>query len=264
MVANPGRVPGDGRDPALAQIAELRKQLAALTNKSLYSASVGKGGLTIEGGGSITMTSPTGAKVLLIGPGDANHADGSPQQIAFISDELGHERILVADIGSPAVAGNQRVFIYDAGGRETLSQDLNGGQARPWYNVPLYPYFTSPPNPGTTGTYFAYANIAQSAITPPVVMWEGRIAYVSHPRISVDGTWGFASGGGSVTYDLVVGGTSLGSWTVTSGLTVTQEGPYDISSRLGQSAVPVQVRITAASGGAQLACQPLGCYLRQT
>lgn len=55
MVATPNHVPGQNLDPILQRLAALERKVDAIANKTLYSASIGAGGLTVGQGGSITM-----------------------------------------------------------------------------------------------------------------------------------------------------------------------------------------------------------------
>lgn len=239
----------------------IRKQVG------LNSATISGGTLTVQKNGSIRMISPDGKQLLWIGAGASPHADGTPQQITEIFDENGHARIMVWDPGNPSSRTNQQIYMYDDNDHLVFTTDVNGGQAVPWFNVPLYPYFSpAGQDPSFNGAWNDYAAINTGAIgmAPGNIMWEGRIPYATHPMVSIDGIWGNAGGSVSdIEYALVVGDTTIGTWTRSS-ITTETVGPWDISNLLSQTQVPVQVVVTDWTGSGLIACQPLGCYLRQT
>jgi hypothetical protein len=265
MSATPRHVPGQDKDPLVARVEALERSLAAVANKTLYSASIGRGGITINGTGGIDVTNGVGSQFFVGGGSSAaHHADGSPQIVTIIGDELGRDRLVLWDPANPSSTSNQQIYEYDAFGNITRTQDVNGGWATPWFNVPMYPRFTPPQNAtDTNGTVYAYAtvNTAVSGIAQGQQLWEGRIPTVSHPRIAIDGTWGQASGTVVPTYKLAVGGTVVG--TFSPAFTTSAQGPWDISAFLGQIQVPVTLTVTWTGSGA-IAADVLGCYLRQT
>jgi hypothetical protein len=62
MVATPGNVPGTGEDPLLKRVMALEQTVKAIGNKTLFSASIGAGGITINNGGGITL--PPGGSIV--------------------------------------------------------------------------------------------------------------------------------------------------------------------------------------------------------
>jgi hypothetical protein len=128
----------------------------------------------------------------------------------------------------------------------------NSGLVNPQFPIILYPQFITNDAAGTTG----YWHLASGVLAT----WEGRIK-PSHPYIEVDGVWGNASGAGSTTYELKLGGTTYGSWTQTT-LDVNRKGPFYIGDRLGQDWLKIEVGITASTGVGEKAFQVLGCYFR--
>lgn len=62
MTATPPHIPGGQVDALAARVAALEKALAAVGNKTLFSASIGAGGLTINSGGGITL--PPGGSIV--------------------------------------------------------------------------------------------------------------------------------------------------------------------------------------------------------
>lgn len=130
--------------------------------------------------------------------------------------------------------------------------DQSSGLVNPQFPIVLYPQFQS----NLTASELGYA-IVDTAI---LATWEGRIK-VSFPYIEIDGVWGNASGAGSTTYALKLGGTTYGTWTSTT-LEVSRKGPFDVRERTGQDWLKVEVAITASSGVGEKAVQVLGCYFR--
>jgi hypothetical protein len=252
----------------LTRLKKVENELQVIRKEvGLNSATISGGTLTVQKNGAFRMISPDGSDLLWIGPRGDPHADGSPQQITEIFDESGQARIVVWDPSSPSSRTAQQIYMYDDTGHLVFTTDVNGGQAVPWFNVPLYPFFIPcGQTPSANGEWNDYDAISTGAVGMAAgnIMWEGRIPYVTHPMISIDGIWGNAGGSVSnVAYALVVGGTTVGTWT-RSTVVNEAEGPWDISSLLGQTQVPVQLLINGWTGSGQIACQPLGCYLRQT
>lgn len=264
------RVPGG--DDLVGTVQQLAQQIQEITRKTLYSAVIGRGGIKIDSSGSIQVTNgAAGLGQFYIGGGSSanHHSDGSPQIITSIGDEAGHDRLVLWDDNTPASEDNQRFYEYDVDGRLVRTQDSNGGWAAPWFSVPMYPRFVPNGQPGSysaNGWGFGYSNLstAGNGVSSGMVIWEGRIPFVSHPRIQVDGVWGQASGTAVPTYSLKVGGTTLGSYAPVSLTTGTwTTGPFDISSLLTNTAVQVQITASWTGSGA-IATDCLGVYLRQT
>lgn len=250
-----------------SELERLQTAINKLTGKNLQSANIGSGGITIDGTGGITVNPAAGGLGQFYVGGGSNvhpHADGTPQIITSIGDELGRDRLTLYDENNPAVEGNQRWHEWDVNGNLVRSQDINGGWATPWFNVPLYPRFTPPQNsPDTSGSLYGYATVSTS--TPGIVqgqqLWEGRIPFGSHPQIAIDGTWGPASGSVVPTYSLNVGGSSVGTWSPAFGPAAF--GPWNIASLLGHTQIPVNITVTWTGTGL-IAADVVGCYLRQS
>lgn len=92
MGAIPVHVPGSHNDPLVARVAALERALAALANKTLSSASIGAGGLTLNAGGTITANGTANTKIVI---------DPNGPEIDFYPDATG-QRIqqLVIDGGT--------------------------------------------------------------------------------------------------------------------------------------------------------------------
>jgi hypothetical protein len=55
VTATPAHIPGGQVDALIARVAALEKTVAALGNKTLFSANIGAGGLTVAAGGGIKL-----------------------------------------------------------------------------------------------------------------------------------------------------------------------------------------------------------------
>lgn len=258
-------------DTITAAIRTMKQQVDEATRQTLYSAVIGQGGLKITGSGGIQVTNGAVGSLgqFYTGGGSSanRHADGTPQIVTSIGDESGRSRLVLFDENVPASPTNQRIHEWDQLGNLVRSQDNNGGWAEPWFGVTMRPAFV--PNGGPTSyssnSYgFSYWNFATAGngIGNGNVFWEGRIPYVSHPRLSLDGTWGQAAGSlTAITYTLTVGSLTF-SWSGTT-LVTASEGPFDISSLLRQKQVPIKLAVSWTGSGS-IAADVLGCYLRQT
>lgn len=256
-------------DGVTGSIQQLQQQLNELSRKTLYSAVIGRGGIKIDSSGSIQVTNGApGLGQFYIGGGSSanHHSDGSPQIITAIGDEAGHDRLVLWDDNTPATTTNQRFYEYDVAGRLVRTQDSNGGWATPWFSVPMYPRFKPNGAPATynaDGYYFPSGIAEFTAGSNNCVSgndyWEGRIPFVSHPRISVDGVWG---GSSNPTYSLLLNGTSVGTYSPGTGVTTAAWGPFDITPYLTNTQVKIQIAVTFGAG--LVVCDCLGVYLRQT
>lgn len=128
------------------------------------------------------------------------------------------------------------------------------GLVQPQSPIVMYPQFRPNGAAGTTGYWGVSAGT--------LATWEGR-ARPSQPYIEIDGVWGIASGSGSVTYEVKLGGQTYGQKVYTTGPAVERLGPFDIRERIGQDWLKVEVAITASSGTGERAFGLLGAYFRQ-
>lgn len=135
-----------------------------------------------------------------------------------------------------------------------LGKMKNSNFGTPWVPVPLYPLFRPLGAAGATG----YWSVSVGTLTS----WEGRIYATHHSSIEVDGIWGQASGSNTVTYELQLGGSTVGSWTTVTTLDVGRKGPFDITPFRDQEFIKIEVKITSSGGSGTVAIQVLGCYLR--
>lgn len=262
MVASPGIVPGDGKDPAVAQLAKLKQQLGALANKTLYS---------------ISVVSANGTTLLAIGPSGYVDGSGKPLNTLTINDPISGFPIIkqspatVTPLPNGARQGSNFFWsMTDAAGNRLIATDgLAGvGLAFPYATIDMHPYWTGnlPAVPATNGTYM---NVVASQVTAATLLWEGRIGYLSCPCISADGVWG--NNGGStaaVTYTLLVNGNTIGTWTypANSGLTPARH-TFQLSNTvpIGTTDATVQLKAQSSISTADtLYAHVLGCFLRQT
>lgn len=140
---------------------------------------------------------------------------------------------------------------YFVVGRVVLPGD---GLAQPQQAIPMYPQFNPNDPPGAVG----YVTLSLGVLAS----WEGR-ARPTQPYIEVDGVWGIATGTGSITYEVRIGGTAYGSATFT-GLSVSRLGPFDVRDRIGLDWQKIEVVITSSTGTAgERAFGLLGAYFRQ-
>ncbi|MBB5853985.1 hypothetical protein ACFQ05_11810 [Amycolatopsis umgeniensis] len=237
------------------RVIALERELAAVRKKvGLSSAIITRGGLTLADDSYIRMTDSDGVGILYIGP------DSEGKQRFVLRREGGATLMFTA--GS-AQFGRDYWAMTDSSGRIIVSDSAETGigLARPFLPIPLYPQFvphtyTEDPDIGETSDYMS---INVSKLAGETVLWAGR-ASVSHPWVTIDGTWGWAIGQPNVTYRLKFNGTEVGSWAVNAGAVTTRQGRFSVSEFTGQDWVDVQVT-ASASGSGVIACQVLGCYL---
>jgi hypothetical protein len=107
-----------------------------------------------------------------------------------------------------------------------------------------------------------YSALPSSQITTEKTLWSGRIPVVVLPLIEVDGVWGQASGSVNVTYNLKVGGVTVGTWVQTGTFSAGRRGPFNIGAYLGVEFAAVDLT-AVATGTGSVACQVMGCAQRQ-
>lgn len=122
-----------------------------------------------------------------------------------------------------------------------------------WTHVPLYPQFIPLLAAGTSGYWTV--NVGTS------VSWESRTFITHHTLIHVDGIWGSSSGSNTSTYEVIVDGNVVGTWTA-GGLDVGNKGPYNVSGFRDRTFIKVEVKLASSVGSGTVAIQVLGCFLR--
>lgn len=235
----------------LDQIRQLRRELAEVRKAiGLTSATIERGGLTLLNDAFFRMVDDNDVEILYAGPDDQG------RQFVRLRREGGGEVLYTYTIAN----GQQYWALTDRTGRIIVSDDAESGTglARPWLPVVLYPLFLPS---GTLGDDIGYSNLSIANLGGETGLWEGR-ATISHPKIEIHGIWGQASGFNSTTYRLKIHGDTVGTW-IAGNLEVNVKGPFDVAAFIGQDGVPISLT-AAPSGNGNIACQVMGCYLRQS
>jgi hypothetical protein len=237
-----------------SQLQQLRAHLNALTGKAPNTL--------------IVQDDETDITYLFVGPNDYYvDPDGRPITIMEINDYLNNQMFGMSPATVDGNVGTDWFWAWrDRLGNQVLATDgLSGaGLAVPYHNIAMYPYW----NGGYTGTpsTSGYATVIASQIASQKAMFEGRIGFVSHPAISVDGLWGRAAGSGAevITYTVAIDGVAIGSWTA-GGSLVAQAHFFDLSAYVGQLDLSVQLLAqSSVSNSDPIACHIFGVHLRQT
>jgi hypothetical protein len=186
----------------------------------------------LRNGGEISVFAPNGVKTFGVGP----------------------------DTTTPPVTGAPwYTTLRDVAGGIILSGDVHGGIAEPWLPIPMYPLFAVAAG--------LYTSMSRAVDTTERTLWEGRIGYLSHPRLQIAGTWGPTSGTNTTRYKLKVNGVQIGTWD-SAALTTDVRGPYDPTVGTGAALHSLNATITLTAqtltGTGNYACQVLGCHQRQT
>ncbi|CRK59082.1 hypothetical protein [Alloactinosynnema sp. L-07] len=257
---NPGPLPARNEvvEDRLARIEQLLREIP---RKTLYSASIGAGGLKISDDGSLTVFDSNGVERVFMG--SSSFYEGFTQPVVYFRDGNGKLRFAIYD-PLPVSDGYQPVvWTFDHLDHVAFTTDKNGGIAEPHLSVPLLQRFRD----STFGSDAPESDptLPVSALGTLKTCYEGRISKVSHPRIAIDGAWGRVTGGTGVpTYSLRLNGVEVGTWSQTS-YTTALKGPYDITDYLGQSNVSVRLQVSATGTGTdRVAVAPYGCWMRQT
>lgn len=231
------------------KLRQLEEKIAELERKSTF--------------GTVRVVDGDGNERVFIGGSPAiPMADGSPQPVMWVRDGNGRIRLGVYD-NNPSDAGGYDpvVWVYDHLGHIAFTTDKNGGVAEPWIPVPMYQRFTPTAFTDSTGST---PTLPASNCNGDTV-WEGRIGKVSHPRIQLDMAHGRVTGTSAVpTYRFYIGNTMLKEWSA-AGFGSAIQGPFDISSRLGNTNVELRVTCSATGTGTdRIAIGMLGVWMRQT
>lgn len=228
------------------RVRELEQIVASLVQKPVRNA------------GDFTIKTPAGTTSFRSGPHSGAFAmpDGSPQWITQIRDMNDLFRFGLFDKDPLDASPYQIFWMYDQFNQITFTQDNNGGWAEPWLPIVMYPKISV-----AAGVY-SYLSTAVNVAEQQ--LWEGRIGYVSHTRIQVNGVWGQSSGSGQTTrYRLKVGGVTVGTWDI-GGLEVSIKGPFVHGQAIGTRNAVTEITAQSLAGTGVYACQVLGCDQRQT
>lgn len=239
------------------RIAAIEQRLNEQDRKTLYSATISGGQLTVQGNGGVRVLDAEGDQTFFVGGLDGPWArpDGKPQAASIISDDQGHWRVAVWDDNPQSGGYSQEVRIWDALGHIVLATDPAGGVSIPALPVPMYSRYIPPAGPS-----ISYVNIPVTSLATAQNIWEGRIYQVISPRIEMTGTWGAATGTNQTTYTLQVNLQTVGSWTVDA-IEASTKGPFDISQWLGFMGVSVRL-LVSSTGSGNAACQMTACTQR--
>lgn len=126
MPSATSQLPDDGGDLARWRrgIDARLRQLEAV--RRLQNASIGAGGLTVDGG-ALNVLTPGGVDLLKIGPMQWNHLDGSTQQGIVVRREDGTQALSMYAI--PSLQGNnvQAMALWDRTGNAIIAEDTLSG-----------------------------------------------------------------------------------------------------------------------------------------
>lgn len=247
-------IPGDpvaagpiprGNAELLALIKALQKRIDEMDRKTLYSAAISGGRLTIRGAGGLQVRDVDDDEAFYVGgAADAafNRPDGQPQQMMVVRDDAGRARLAVWDPFPLAADGYiQNVYIWDAFGNIAVVTDNQGGLARPYLHTP----FNKIPSVDYPGPTTGWANGASTAFERS---WEANFPK-QQPMLHMRVIGGVLVSGATAAYQIVANGVVVDSWTsTTSGLDVKDReialpgNPYDIVQ------VGIECRRTGGTG----------------
>lgn len=238
-----------------SQVQRLKAQLAAVTSKAPNSL--------------IVTDDETGIDYLRIAP-VTFYVDPDGRQITTmdINDYLGDPMFSMFPATVDGNVGTNWYWAWtDRSSNQVFTSDgLTGiGLGRPFSHVPLYPTFT--PTNFAAGVPQSYAQIPNANMASEVPLWQGRLDFIAHPAIYVNGIWGQASGsGGTYTFHLKLLGTTVGSWTVPTGTVENSSHVFDVRTWVADSGVDVTITgiQSGAGAGTAAAVQLLGLSLGET
>lgn len=227
MAATPDYIPGSNDNPLLGRVAALERALAMVANKTLFSAAIGAGGLTVNGG-SITIAGTGG---IVLPPGGT------------VVDSTGHV-LLQADV---------------LGG---LSRPWSGVPLRPLFDDGLV---ASTVANRTHNGFYGAIELLQGQIVTDQLVWAGTIPELLYPKFSIYGWFGYTTNTNTITVTINFNGTTVA--TISSNSLILPQsaasafGPYDVHTFLGQQAIGVQIfaHSTQLQGPADL----LACDIQQ-
>jgi hypothetical protein len=241
-----------------AELADVKRQLAELRRLTPTS-------LSVTAPGSVTADVASYADAVLKWP------NGAPF-VWYVINQNGNRifqtfPVTYADAPTNHVVATAAWGLYNAtdnANNEVSPDALAGwGLAKPYLALPMYPQFV-PVVPGTAsnGAYLGYysINTAASGMAQGNVLWHGRIAMVTHPKLYLNFLGGAASGAVVPTYTLWVNLVQVDSWTPSFG---TSTRIVDLTAVKHFTDVPVDIKVNWTNTG-QIAAQVDNCYLRQS
>jgi hypothetical protein len=151
MVATPQHVPGSQYDALAARVAALERQVSAVANKTLFSANIGAGGLSISSGGDLNM-GPGGDINLSAG----GHIKDGAGNILFSADGTTGQRLSTPFLQVPMTA------LWDGG---TFRSDTTAGD------------YAIAASLVTTETTLWIGTIPQ--VLHPAILWSGVVGNIT-------------------------------------------------------------------------------------
>lgn len=228
----PGPVP-QPNEKLEQRIAALERLVAEMQRKTLYSAVISGGGLTITDDGVLSVKTSTGVLMLFLGPLVAGLAH---YRGLLINREDGSRMFEMGAVGGDPT---KLYFAWkDRTGNTVISDDGAAGQglARPWIPMPTAPILATAIPMHNSATYLATYGTA--------------LALQQHPYIRLQALYRSASGAvGNLRF--TVNGTPVGTvipiasgdYFYSTAQTVQLPGNYDTNVR-----VEVETQITNATG----------------
>lgn len=228
----------------LQAISEIRKDIRELrAARRLEAAAIGSGGLTVTGAGYLTVMDADGSVLLLIG-GIEPYGDGTPQRGLAIRRADGSLALSVSST-SGSTADPQCLVIRDAKGNPLVAEDIAGGLARPWGDIPMYA--------AKSGSWLTTTSASYE------VLWRG-VVDARNPKLAVSG-WSLAGAGSAGNVRVKANGTVIGSasavttstqqWTIgplAHGVAIGSDLTVEIEAQLTSGAGPVSIGVHHVRG----------------
>jgi len=238
-----------GDDWIPRRFKEIQDQIDALTTaRTLESATIGKGGLIIDGTGGITVVDPNnGLYVMYIGSQPNGNASPPNQMVARFFRSDGTAALQLADDGTiPGHPQLQALQWYDRSGKVIVADDTNGGWGLARPHLPAYGMAQVDPTKWATNTTGSFTDLISGWLE------------IQNPYLD----WGFwlYTDAASAQFRVMVNGTQVGTTqTVNNAWALYQANkipfPGAGPSLFGTTVtVSVQGRIASGTGNARAEC----------
>lgn len=250
------RLPNDSAS-LIRRIEALERQVQqAQAARRLEAATIGRGGITIQGG-AVILKDTAGHEIARMGIRDdlPDQPDGQPQP-GFILRRNDGSVAFTLDDPNPAVAGYRQLLkMQDAQGHIIFSEDyLSGwGLASPTFSIPVSP-LTSDFWPGAA---------------PAAGVWQGvLLAYAPawNPTLEVGITCTTSTSGTTGTCRLLVNGTIFGSPSAVATFTTYVDTNWTVDLRDYVASpgdiVQITVEVSRAAGTGKVQANPTWVYGR--
>lgn len=218
--------------------------------RTLEAATIGAGGLTITGGGSLELTT-TDQVVLYVGNRDIPDGSGRTQQAFIVWRDDGTAALAMADLGTVMGHTHQQALVwFDRTGNTVFADDTTGGVgiASPYVPVGSFVDITTP-TATTTSTSFQ------------ALQWAD--CFQQHPKVTASvlvstpsGTTGqvrMTVGGVQIGLPVTIPSNSFGEFIVDPA--VWPSGSYTFQSR-----VIVQLEAKTTAGAGAIGVRGLGLW----